>query len=748
MAFWEFLIQKEGDRSWLPLGSSKVEILEGRYRIVAHSERSNTPVEIRIIHDATAEIPPIRRTQKRVSQTNNNGLVAILPFTRLLPGVWELRCTSDLMADMLGEGWQHSVQLQVLPLEADEDWEPDWLEAHNLVREAPPQPLTTVPSQESEKAPLTANSGDGFIARHESPLHSVLGPEISSAKPAKTEEASQPAATDEPPILSTDTPPDTTPDTAPAATASDLLPLAERTISSAAEVPARLRLGQDTFIIQRGQSLMLMGQVEASNGQPTEQPVSLTALQVRLYDPRTSNILAEQQQPLTDRPLPFPFTCQITLPDDFQTYLVLGEVILHTGPAAISQSFSVTTDLHELLDAIANDFSDIELLPPPGLSSEAEALAPLDSTPLPSAPTDTIVQAVQFHPSPQQPLPPQLYPATASADASADQDGVRKPLDLPSFPIASTPASSADVHPAFSDPAAGNGSSLADRPIAEYAGHSSLNPEMTVPAFLDPGAMAATTPSVVPQAFDNDAPLPDWEQLERTEPPPSPSVTDSPEDVAFRSLNLQSRFWNRLQSLASDRELVEWLRTIDPVFESRQAGVETAAIPPVVDRESELTAQEIVVEDELTDNSSAMNGVSMDSAATMPVLPIQEPVPVPELEIATDELIAGEQTSVRVVLPYGLPRLLVKLWFVDRQQRTLLDGPHWLLDFAPDGFGHLVTETKLLVPYGCVEIQVEAIAIEMATQRESNKAIVVCGVVPPDLSVPLDEIDVWLNQDS
>ncbi|HEY9648292.1 MAG TPA: hypothetical protein V6C88_18080, partial [Chroococcidiopsis sp.] len=127
MVFWEFLIQKDGDRSWLPLESPDVEILEGRYRVVARSSRVNTPVEIRISHDALDEHPPKRRLQTRSGRTNRDGLVVVIPFTRLHPGIWDLRCTSDVMADMMGDGWQHGVKLQVVSHDRDrlDDWEPD-----------------------------------------------------------------------------------------------------------------------------------------------------------------------------------------------------------------------------------------------------------------------------------------------------------------------------------------------------------------------------------------------------------------------------------------------------------------------------------------------------------------------------------------------------------------------------------------------------------------------------------------------
>lgn len=113
MEYWEFLLQKEGDRTWLPI-NSKTEIEAGRYRVVAHSSRINTDVEICIIHDSTEEVPPKRRSQKRSRRTNPEGLMVVIPFTYLRPGFWELRCCGDIMSDFLGNSWQHSVQLVVL----------------------------------------------------------------------------------------------------------------------------------------------------------------------------------------------------------------------------------------------------------------------------------------------------------------------------------------------------------------------------------------------------------------------------------------------------------------------------------------------------------------------------------------------------------------------------------------------------------------------------------------------------------
>ncbi|HEY9604885.1 MAG TPA: hypothetical protein V6C85_25000, partial [Allocoleopsis sp.] len=114
MEYWEFLLQKEGERSWRPIKLPKMEIDAGRYRVVSHSSRLNTDVEICVTHTSTDEVPPKRRSQKRSRRTNQEGLMVVIPFTYLKPGSWELRCCGDIMSDFLGKSWQHSVQLNVV----------------------------------------------------------------------------------------------------------------------------------------------------------------------------------------------------------------------------------------------------------------------------------------------------------------------------------------------------------------------------------------------------------------------------------------------------------------------------------------------------------------------------------------------------------------------------------------------------------------------------------------------------------
>ncbi len=150
---WEFLLQQEGDRSWLPLESPDVEILEGRYRVMVKNVAPNAVMDIRITHESTSEDPPKRRTQVRSGKSNPMGLVVVIPFTQMQPGIWELACVpNDLMSDLLGHQGQYSVQLHVLPKESDVagEWEPDWsqpaIPSLSVVPTAVPAVVPSVPS--------------------------------------------------------------------------------------------------------------------------------------------------------------------------------------------------------------------------------------------------------------------------------------------------------------------------------------------------------------------------------------------------------------------------------------------------------------------------------------------------------------------------------------------------------------------------------------------------------------------------
>ncbi|MEH2286777.1 hypothetical protein [Nostoc sp.] len=150
MEHWQFLIQKQGARSWHILESPNLEILEGHYRVLARSNLLNTDVEVRVTHSSTEEVQPMRRIFKRSRRTNLEGLMPIIPFTYFQSGVWELRCSGDLMSDLLGKSWQYSVQMQVFSLLAERE------QRKNLESNSPDRPDTVSENLECHASAETA----------------------------------------------------------------------------------------------------------------------------------------------------------------------------------------------------------------------------------------------------------------------------------------------------------------------------------------------------------------------------------------------------------------------------------------------------------------------------------------------------------------------------------------------------------------------------------------------------------------
>ncbi len=177
--------------------------------------------------------------------------------------------------------------------------------------------------------------------------------------------------------------------------------------------------------------------------------------------------------------------------------------------------------------------------------------------------------------------------------------------------------------------------------------------------------------------------------------------------------------------------------------------------PPIkMNIASAWLAQEIVVDDTYSEHSELeANGTKNDSfeEEKQPLLGLSssqpitaagiEPLPIPELHVPDGELIAGKFIIVRVVLPEVPPQVVVKLWLEDYQTRWLLEGPHLLTNLLPNALGGLEVMTQLNIPFGCLEIRLEAIALDLTTQQESHKVTIVRTVIPPDLpNLQLDEL--------
>lgn len=819
MEYWEFLLQKEGDRSWLPLESPDVEILEGRYRVVARSSRINEHVDIRITQQLTEEGPPKRRTQKRSSRTNKDGLIVVIPFTRLQPGLWELRCSGDVMADMMGDSWQYTVKLQALSkdVETTSDWDSDW-QAPSLTvvdtNRTESEPGASVPTVTSS---VPTSSNEQLEASTQIAANSPLDQQnAENVEVSVSDENNQIAATStefttqvEEVIVEVSEQPDVELGTEEELTQievpSGLLQLAEQmsqqivesvfqafdqeddvdiitssvvnspgTSQPAQTEPLRpvkqpqleqlevreqrvhLTLDRETYVARRGQPLVLTGHVNHFGHQP-EVDITLLAreLQIDLVDPQSSQVLVDVRQPLPNQILPLTFACTIQLPENHNTRLILGRITVYgtsstemTLSALAVQPFTIAADLNELLEAIADNLSENEQLQPPLDFSLANAEDDSTEAYLNSSLLNLIEtpkQPIQFQPSAGFILPPQIHQIDAEA---AGAKAPQLPAISRTQPVPAKPQPKEE--PAAIDPESRENTDAekldgSNQTEAEALGTkttqvtSSLENEADLP-FTIPGT----------KAFDKG--IAGW-GINTVDGSLEEEL--SPLDHAFRSLKLRDRFWSRLNALATDTELSAWLKEKGPVesilpTDDLEGATEAALQWQPTSRhptlEDDLVAHEIVVDDEpIRESRRATNGHQAQTPSDSPAslaLPEDEPVPIPDLQVTAGELTAGKPVVITVRLPDLVSRVYVKLWARDRQSRLLLDGPRWLVDFAPNGLGDLEASTQMTTPFGCLELQFEAIAVEMQTQRESNKVTVDRMVIPPDLpALSLDEFD-------
>ncbi|MCT7975431.1 hypothetical protein [Laspinema olomoucense] len=704
MEDWEFLIQKEGDRAWLSVESPEVEILEGRYRMVARCSRNNVPVEIRAIYQSSEEFPPKRRMQKRGTRTNGEGLMVVIPFTRLKPGFWDFTCFLD-------QTTQGSIRVEVLSIEEEGDSDfsggltsAGFQEGTESDRE---EEFSDLEGDDRLQAAAEAVAEDEAAGVAEEQNPGTPTPAADPSLPGKLY-----AFPDRLPSLAegSRTSPPLVPPSPPPAQPQKLPPL-------------QLVLQRETYMVKWGKVLTLEGRIEAVDGKAGDR-ISGLELRVMLQNPQTGAKIVEVGHPLSEGTLPMTFSCPVEIPEQTKSHLLLGEVSLSdaSGTQLRRRSFTITADLDDLLGAISPDLSEEKLLEHSRESIHQQNVEEIDASFDEILETIKKSQPISFEPSGNQVLPPQIV----KPQAKSPQAG--KPLDLPTFKRPQPPAPAEEVK-------------LPDPAIAIPAEPETPPPSAPVPQELPttPAETEATAPS-----------------LEVKSEPDQGAKKASPVDQAFQSLHLQDRFFSRLNALASDRELSDWLKiSFTPVSEESEdnpfemdeaiaaaTGEErysegSLRMPPEPE-EIDWEAREIVVDDELLAEASVTAANAKAEGAALLLLPEDQPVPNPRLSLPKGELSAGRSVKVTVQLPQMLPRIYVKLWVLDRQSRTVLDGPHWLTQFWPTGFGDVEGSRELMVPYGSLQVQFEAIAVEMQTQRESHKVSLERQILPPSPpSLPL-----------
>lgn len=787
MEFWEFLIQREGDRSWLPLESPDVEVLEGRYRMVARSSRSRVPVEVAIAHTLLDEHPPRRRFKKRQGFTNPDGVMVVFPYTWLQPGLWEFQCSGEQITSAGRDAWQQAVQLHVIAQESEvsDDWVPELPGDRSMLSFASleqPQPSAFQPDGGAQNHPVrdedcSSDANSSVADRNEDAAASTqpsaadlpdlpvageldLNPFGSFAQPhPHLEEAAATALPDTSaptPVASTNLNPATSKPSddnltdplepkAPSLLSAEAAlrqqaeadsdavmaslmaglelddlddaeaPVAEGNDAAAMELEeeigtsmptldpdsVRLVLNETNLVVQPNTPITLSGAVEAV-GEPNTPYLPPVALQITLRDPQTAAVVMETRRSLTSRLLPCSFSCQVALPDNSRTRLLMGKLALITlatpdnDPVIlVSEDFSVTASLDELLQAIASNVSaDLKA----AFGDEAPPAA-LDLSLL------NVVQPLNDHPATMPksvPAPklsePQILPPKLNIEATPrPKPSAPSPIDLPQMQSAVELAEAATEQPPdVSDP--------------------------FIPTESDP----------LEEADDVLKGLESVEQFEQVETDASeeqPEPAASAEELAFRSLDLQNRFFERLNSLATDADLSNFLGD-----------------RPLSGTNNPAAAREVVIEDDAPVPPRRSLSFQTSSRVTQPdpdTALNTEPPPTPQIFIKTGELVSGETVDVTVTIPQTPHPIGVKLWLQDLQNRALLDGPRWLMNFVPNSNGDREAWTSLTVPHGCLEVQLEAIAIELATQRESHKVTCDRPVIPPDLpSLSLDELEI------
>ncbi|MDZ8052098.1 MAG: hypothetical protein RMX68_001175 [Aulosira sp. ZfuVER01] len=940
MEHWQFLIQRQGDRAWHTLESPKVEILEGRYRVLARSNRPNIDVEVRVTHSSTQEVPPKRRVQKRSRRTNSEGLMAVIPYTYFKPGIWELQCSGDLMSDILGKSWQHNVYLRVLSQyaegEVNTSGDGDNIESDSLDDTETISDSGLVTSTVEITPALEINITD------DSELAIVTHSNSTSTKTLV--DALEEEIIDQP----------VSPVWVKGETAEQILqnlidlalptsePLLDDEMLEAPPLtpalpPLSLNLERTAYFAQWGQTLVINGRVELQPKADLEVEIpyleSLYSLELRidLRSPLKSEILNQVRQPLPNEVLPFTINSTIDIPADCESKLILAEISLYGALTDVgeviplaSNSFTITADVSELLAiraAVIASTKELAENQNTTMTSDApqapESSGSLDLSLLNLVKVVQPDQSLLLSPSANKFLPPEIKPrsrkksleshraldlpnmpplppvkttATAllaesstleptTAELATQEESVEKvetlaaidmnqlvikhrrvPLISSTFPylkpltdlssdgeaVNSDVGDASDFHPPenskalditldgfdnttelllgnqqYQDESVTEGavprrSKLIDAYVAEVATppRPELIDEFATPTATpprpelmdEPVASKATPPS--PELMDepvaSKATLPSPELMDEpvapTTPPPPPKlvVEGNPYSSPLITKWLQNQGFSipepiHLQDQDYDNDVVEpqtiphqpqpvslnpetpnvefdmeiptdWLAIAQQELDTaenlskeystpslpepppppprypkiplrrltEEIVVDDVYIEPVVEVPETITVEEEVPEVPMVPEPSPLQRMS---AA------IVEPLPTPQLFVPEGELIAGTSVRVRVELPKVSSEVVIKLWIEDCQTRWLMDGPHLLKDLRSNSSGTLEVTTQLHVPFGCLEMRVEAIALDPQTQQESHKVTVTRTIVPPDLpTLQLDEL--------
>jgi hypothetical protein len=778
MENWQFLIQKQGDHTWRTLESSNLKIWAGNYRILARSGLNNTDVDVRVTHISIDEVPPKRRLLKRSRRTNSEGLMAVIPFTQFKPGIWELRCSGDIMSDMLGQSWQRTLMIHVSPPETSAALPPQLVEESDLAVDA------------DTEVSIVMNHGTPVWFKGETTeqiLRNLLDLAVPEDEPLLDEETIENAPTLPPPLL------------------------------------LNLSLDQDTYIVSWGDNFTIHGDVEVNEIENlTNAGFSLGGLcqlrlEIALRSPLESKILNRIQQPLTNQVLPFGFSSLINIPLNCESKLLLADINLYGALTDVGEvillanhTFTITADVTELLAIQTFPSHSRQNLPETNPPVKPQPSVKIRLELFNVAKTPNLAQFHILKPSPNRPLPPQIKPLVSlkvfspqlpnlpqnprtEITTDSPPDSLAKtlaihPIDLKKLVI--KPVNTTLPYLKRLQVKRTSGERVIDQlDVAE----KELAPVKKTPRLPIVGTSSVKTP----ESPIDDLPQADESVLEDT------YYAELIAEIVAETKGLQQRFaiadeelntvysqenyliphpgeLNVVDVQEDSPRLQQWVDSqgyllIEAVSEEsldKDADEEIATQvdsladnlllelnqPEIVTVTSPTTtqpgwlSQEIVIDDlvvredgdRLGDEAIDDHNYSLvleDKATPEKSGVIMESLPTPQLSLLEGELVAGTSVMVRVTIPEVSSALAVKLWVEDYQTRSLLDGPHILSDLRSNAWGEEETAIYLKVPFGCLEIRLSAIALDQTTQQESDKFTIIKTVIPPNLpTIELDEM--------
>ncbi|MDF5720783.1 MAG: hypothetical protein PUP91_09910 [Rhizonema sp. PD37] len=747
MEHWQFLIQKQGDRSWRLLESPNVEIMEGRYRIVARSNYISTDVEVRVTHYSIEEIPPKRRIQTRSRRTNTEGLMAVIPFTYLQPGIWDLRCNGDLMSDLLGKSWQYSVHLQVLSnvdlpyrrIDHGGEGTTSFCDNSETFIEEPINPVW-----------LKADTAEQIL-KHlidlALPTQPLLDDELTVEKPLP-----------EPPLL--------------------------------------LTLERETYFAPWGQTLTVSGRVDLK---PTTklnlddidfESVCAVELRIELRSPLGAERLSLVRQPLPKKSLPLQIEAKVEIPGECESKLILGDISLYGALADASEvillashCFTIAADVIELL-AISTTELDKQ-------REESKSFKTIEAgetfVPLKLELFNLVKQTKtnpSLHVSSEKCLPPLIAGRSLSKSTSPQLPSVTQSknqintttavISFASVPkvldkndiisAASRVASTKTTFPYLKRLQALPSDS------EEAKRHVALEQEEVTPELDDSVAVVVSRSS---ELITEDSPylsplIRQWMHNQGYSLLEPINLHYQDDYDLYTVKSHETRVERKLEEPLENADLFknrgtddlleltdrlsatsgeEWEKAGDTVTDLTDVVLEVtdrfSTASPSRKKKTVILPKEVVVEDTFNkvETNTIQNPSTIEFASSVLELVVLESLPVPQLDLPDGELISGKSIMVRVRLVEERPQVAVKLWVEDCQTRRLLDEPRLLTNLLPNFKGGLEVMAYINVPFGCLEIRVEAIAINMATQRESHKVSLHRTVIPPDLPIlQLDEL--------